>query len=109
MIFFITSIMVVFLVMAAAGCIAAAFWVYMASHIGPMGAFLATAGGFLFLALIVLALTKGSIKKKPHLFPLRSSEAMMGQATKLMSDHKGAIILTALLLGMLAGRRKRGL
>ena len=98
------------LVMAGAawGCICAALWIGLTPSLGPVGAPLVVAALCVLvagiLAVIAWALTR---RRRPRIEPGLQAEALLAEASNLIKEHKGAAVLGALLLGMLAGNSGR--
>jgi MFS family permease len=108
-------------VLAAAGCLAlaaaitafgfliAALWAYARPLAGPVGTPLIFAGACAVLALI-LALIAASALRRPRrgrretLYP---EAALALEAQNLVRKQKMPILLTAALMGLLAGSQKR--
>ncbi len=98
------------LVMAGAawGCICAALWIGLTPSLGPVGAPLIVAALCILvagiLALVAWALTR---RRRARVEPGLQVEALLSEASNLIKEHKGAAVLGALLLGMLAGNSGR--
>ena len=98
------------LVMAGAawGCICAALWIGLTPSLGPVGAPLIVAalcivvGGI--LALVAWALTR---RRRARVQPELQVEALLSEAGQVIKEHKGAALILAALLGMMAGNGGR--
>jgi hypothetical protein len=90
------------------GCLVAALWIFVLPSFGPAGAALAAAGalGLLSLVLIALALLvarghRGASRS------LRRSDSAVIEAMGLLKEHKGAVLLAAVVAGLAAGHAHR--
>lgn len=90
------------------GCICAALWIGLTPSLGPVGAPLAVAAFCVLvagiLALVAWALTR---RRRSRVEPAAQVEALLSEANNLIREHKGAAVLGAILLGMLAGNSGR--
>jgi len=96
------------LIAAAWGCLCAALWIGMIPALGPVGAPLAVAGLCIVIAGI-LALIAWSLirRRRAPVSPQLQFDALLGEGSRLINEHKGAALLVAALLGMLAGNSGR--
>lgn len=97
------------LMLAALGCTATALWIFMLPSLGPVGALLVVAAALSSLALALatavrLIMRHGrrrpGVATAPHL--------LATEATRFFGEHKGALLLAAVVAGMAAangGRR----
>ena len=96
------------LVAASLGCAVAALWIFAAPRIGPAGAALCAAAVLLALGLAVLGLgllvAKGNRRARPA---APSPDVMLAEAMKLFVNHKNAVLVAALIAGLLAGSDSR--
>ena len=98
------------LVMAGAawGCICAAVWIGLTPSLGSVGAPLMVAalcivaGGI--LAFVAWALAR---RRRPRAQPELQVEALLSEAGQVIKEHKGAALILAALLGMMAGNGGR--
>ncbi len=93
----------------AFGCAATAFWILALLSLGPAGAPLAVAAAFSIAATIVAALAWLILRHHPR--PRAAAMApqlLPSEATRLFTEHKGIVLLAALIAGMAAatGGRK---
>jgi|SRR5690348_4837088 hypothetical protein len=96
------------LVGGAWGCICAALWIGLTPSLGPVGAPLAVAA-LCVLAAAILALVAWALqrRRRARVEPAAQVEALLSEASNLIKEHKGAAVLGAILLGMLAGNSGR--
>ena len=96
------------LAVGAWGCLCAALWIGLTPSFGPVGAPLAVAALCVlvagFLALVAWVLTR---RRRSRLETAAQVEALLSEAGDLIKEHKGAAVLGAILLGMLAGNSGR--
>ena|SRR5688572_14921926 len=101
--------LVAVLMLAALGCAACALWIVALPSLGPVGAPLVVAASFLLVTLI-LGMTGWRIVRHGRQRPAITvaPEFLLSEATRLFSEHKGAVLLAALVAGMAAasGGRK---
>ncbi len=93
---------------AAWGCLCAALWIALTPSLGPVGAPLVVAGFCLLaagiLGLIAWALTRRRRSRVEHELQV---ETLLAEAGLLIKEHKGAALIAAALLGMMAGNSGR--
>ena len=96
------------LIAVAWGCLCAALWIGLIPALGPVGAPLAVAGLCIVVAGI-LALIAWSLirRRRAPVSPQLQFDALLGEGSRLINEHKGAALLVAALLGMLAGNSGR--
>ena len=96
------------LIAAAWGCLCAALWIGLIPALGPVGAPLAVAALCIVVAGI-LALIAWSLirRRRAPVSPQLQFDALLGEGSRLINEHKGAALLVAALLGMLAGNSGR--
>lgn len=98
----------VMLVLAAWGCLCAALWIGLTPSLGPVGAPLAVAGVCLLAAGILALVAWGLMRRRrPRVNPELQAEALLAEAGRLINEHKGAALLVAALMGMMAGNSRR--
>jgi hypothetical protein len=95
--------------MAAIGCALWALWVYALPFAGPVGAPLIVAA--VLLAVCIAALTAARQALRPDMRRSIRAQALSGaslsnEAAALFKDQKSALLLSALLAGVMAGSRK---
>ncbi len=97
------------LMLAALGCAACALWIVALPSLGPVGAPLVAAAG-LSLVTLILGMTGWRIVRQGRQRPAITvaPEFLLSEATRLFSEHKGAVLLAAIVAGMAAasGGRK---
>jgi len=84
-------------ILAALGCAAAALWIFALPALGPVGAPLAVAAA--------LVAATASLATVAWLLMRDSRQGLQGQpllteALRLFSEHKGAVLLAAVVAGM---------
>lgn len=90
--------------MAAVGFSLSALWIVVLPRVGPAMAALVLAGVLAVLCLIMLALACAvgrPTQRKPGIAP--DAEASLLAAAQLFKEHKGAMLLAALVAGLGAG------
>jgi hypothetical protein len=90
--------------MAAVGCSLVALWTVVLPHLGAAGAALLLAGALAVLCLGLLALAFALARRGrrgPNLEA--NAEASLRAAAQLFKEHKGAMLLAALVAGLSAG------
>jgi membrane protein implicated in regulation of membrane protease activity len=98
----------ILLVLAAWGCLCAALWIGLTPSLGPVGAPLAVAGVCLLAAGILALVAWGLMRRRrPRINPELQAEALLAEAGRLINEHKGAALLVAALMGMMAGNSRR--
>lgn len=94
---------------AAAGCALAALWIFVLPHVGPIGAPVVVAGVLLAFCLAMLALIFYGPKRRrasPALVDAAPT-LLLAEATRLLKEHKGTVLIAALLAGLLAGKNEK--
>lgn len=89
------------LMLGALGCAVTALWIFMLPFLGPIGAPLIIAAALLVAALIMAAivwLVGRHDRRKPDL--AMAPQLLLSEATRFFSEHKGAVMLAALVAGM---------
>jgi hypothetical protein len=96
------------LVLAALGCTATALWVLVLPTLGPVGAPLVVAACLSVMTLI-LAMAGWMILRRKRLGPdiAVAPEFLLSEATRLFSEHKGAVLLAALVAGVAVANGSR--
>jgi hypothetical protein len=96
------------LIAAAWGCLCAALWIGLIPALGPVGAPLAVAGLCIVVAGILVLIAWSLIRRRrAPVSPQLQFDALLGEGSRLINEHKGAALLVAALLGMLAGNSGR--
>jgi len=97
------------LVLAALGCTAAALWTLTLPSLGPVGAPLIVAAALSTTALILTTaawLAMRHRRRNPD--AITEPQMLLSAATRLYNEHRGAVLLAAVVAGMAAangGRR----
>jgi hypothetical protein len=98
------------MMLGALGCFAAALWIYTLPSLGPVGAPLVVAAGFLIVTLILVAVAchlRRPGRRKAAVAPAAGA-SLAPEIARLLKEHKGTVLLAAAIAGMAAasGRRK---
>jgi hypothetical protein len=90
---------------AAIACGLAALWIYAVPRVGPVGAPLVVAGTLLVLGLVVLVVMRYAMKpRRPPPSPVGvAPEVLLAETTRILKEHKGAVLIAAVLAGLVAG------
>jgi hypothetical protein len=97
------------LALAAFGCAAAALWIATLPVLGPIGAPLAVAASLSIVTVILAAAGWLIVRHSRQKSDIAATpEILLSEATRLFSEHKGAILLAALVAGMAAANGSRG-
>lgn len=96
------------LLLGAVGCAVTALWILALPSLGPIGAAMIVAATLAALALILAAcgwyvVSYRSRKRDGAALP----PALLDDAIRLFTEHKGAVLLAALLTGIAAARSGR--
>ena len=105
------SILAIWLGLAGFACAAAAVWIFAQPSVGSLGAALITAA-VLLIACLALAVTAwAALRSKPKAVvaqaPPLSPDQLLAQGLRLFKEHKGAVLLAALLAGMVSETQSR--
>jgi hypothetical protein len=95
--------------MAAIGCALWALYVYALPHAGPVGAPLIVAAALLSVCIAALAAARQSLqpgRRRMRPQPL-SAASLNHEVSALFKDQKSAILLSALLAGVVAGSSRK--
>lgn len=97
--------------LAAIVCGAIAFWTFAVPYLGSLGAILVIAGVFLVACLVLawVAYTQTRSKPKPPIPAIspQSAEQLLAQGLQIFKEHKGAVLMAALVAGMMTGNAER--
>jgi hypothetical protein len=95
--------------LSAIGCALWAFYVYALPHAGPVGAPLIVAGVLLAVCFAALAAASASLRPRRGAIRVESVSAasLNHEVSALFKDQKGAILLSALLAGVVAGSSRK--
>jgi hypothetical protein len=96
------------LILAVLGAAAAALWIFTLPSLGPVGAPLVVAAALSTVTLIVAAAAWLAIRQSRR----RSDSAiapqlLLSEAMRLLNEHKGAVLLAAVVAGMAAANTGR--
>ncbi len=96
---------------AAFGCAMAALWIVLLPQIGPVLAPLAVCGLLLVLALALLLTSQVVARRKVSGTAAAGAAgdplaALATDALRLVREHKGAMLLSAVLAGLIIGRKR---
>ena len=91
---------------AAVACGLVAVWIFTLPHVGAAGAPAIVAGVLLAMCLALLALRRFGLKR-PVPPAGASTSVLFAEATRLLQDHKGAVLTAALVAGLIAGRGEK--
>ncbi len=92
---------------AALACALAALWIYALPYVGAAGAPLVVAGVLLVLVLALLALRGYAGRRRLASPEDIAATALLGEVARLVKEHKGAVLIAALFIGLLAGTDKK--
>jgi len=103
--------------LAAVGLAGAALWTYFATFLSSSGASLALAGVFVVLALLLLLGAWLTMNRRPKANPRPLAgvnpgggepiAALLAGASTLFNQHKSALLLAALVAGLVAERMQK--
>ena len=101
------ALVAVLLALAAAGCVAAAIWIFAVPYVGSAGAALISAAYLLLAGLMTLLISSWVLKKETR--PV--AENLAAQTPLIMNqlivEHKGTLLVAALVAGMMAAESQR--
>jgi len=92
---------------AALACGIAALWIYTLPFAGTVGAPAIAAGVLLTPCLTLLALSRYGLKRRPVPSVDANVSLLLGEATRLVLDHKSSVLIAALLAGLIAGSNEK--
>lgn len=89
---------------AALTCALDAVWIYAEPKVGPAGAPLIVAGLLFALCLLAIVLARRAAIKPQQAPPTPAAHTLiLEELTKLLSAHKGSVLASAVLAGLVAG------
>ena len=98
------------LALAALGCAAVALWNYALPFLGPIGAPFVVAAALLGVAMILaFACWRILRPRRPSPGGAMAPQLLLSEAGRLFGEHKGAMLLAALIAGMAAANSGRKL
>ncbi len=92
---------------AALACALAALWLYLLPRLDPTGATLVVAGVLCSLCLALLAFVRYGLRPDPPANQGIAPALLIAETTRLINENKAAVLLAALLAGLVAGRRDK--
>jgi hypothetical protein len=98
---------------ASVGCAVTALWVFVLPEVGPVGAPLIAAAALLLLCLSLLAIARSVLRRRSPPLPatvvpdITLPALLIGEASRLLEENKGAALLVALFAGATAGGLNR--
>lgn len=102
------TVLAALLGIAAIACALTALWMYALPHVGAVGTPLIVAGVLVVMSGAVYALMRRARKPCPRQPPASvTTELLLAEATGLFKEHKGAVLVAALIAGLLAGQNER--
>jgi hypothetical protein len=88
---------------AALVCIGVGVWLFTASQIGQVGASAVVAGTLLLVALALMVTARQMVRRKaPPPTEAATDSALLQEAARLLKTHKEAMLLAALVAGVVA-------
>ena len=95
------------LVLAAVGCVAAAIWIYAVPYVGLAGAALISAAYLLFAGLMTIWISASVLKKETRPVAANLAAQTPLVMNQLFVEHKGTLLVAALVAGMMAAESQR--
>jgi hypothetical protein len=93
---------------ASIGCALAALWIWEIPRLGAAGAPLLVAAILLVGGLATLAAMRLVMRPRPAPPPaFAAPELLLAEAMRLFRDRKGAVLLAAIIAGLMAGRSEK--
>ena len=92
---------------AAVACGLAALWIYALPHVGAVGAPLVVAGVLVVMVLGMLAVMRYGLKRRAPPAAGLTPALLQAEATRLLKEHKGSVLVAAVLAGLVAGMNKK--
>ena len=90
---------------AAIACALVALWLYVLPQVGPTGAPLVVAGSFSACASSCSLSCSYGLRPRPPPAAGVAPSVLIAEATRLINENKGTVLLAALLAGLVAGSR----
>jgi len=95
---------------AAFTCASVALWIVLVPYLGSVAATLVIAAVLLAACLAMVLLARNALRPKSNPMPSAASqfptEQLLAQGSQLVKEHKGAMLLAALVAGMVAADGK---
>jgi len=95
------------LILAALGCAATALWIFTLPSLGPVGAPLVVAAALSTLTLSLAAAAWLIMRHSRRKLGATAPQLLLTEATRLFNEHKGAVLMAAVVAGMAAANRGR--
>src|SRR3990172_1679423 len=95
------------LVLAALGSAATALWIFTLPSLGPVGAPLVVAAALSTLTLSLAAAAWLIMRHSRRKLGATAPQLLLTEATRLFNEHKGAVLMAAVVAGMAAANRGR--
>jgi hypothetical protein len=94
---------------AALVCAGVGVWLFAASQIGSVGASVVVAGTLLVVGLILMITARHVVRRKPAPPPTNAaiSSQLLQETAELFKAHKEAMLLAALIAGIVAETSQR--
>ena len=92
---------------AAIACALVALWLGILPQVGPVGAPLVVAGVLLFMCVVLFAVVRYELKPRPQPAAPSVPAVLIADATRLINENKGSVLLAALLAGLAVGGRNK--
>lgn len=92
---------------AALACALAALWIYALPRVGAAGAPLVVAGVLVTICLFMALVVRYGLAPRPAPSAAAAPGLLLADAARLIQDHKGPVLMTALLAGLIAGRGEK--
>ena len=89
---------------AALACAGVGVWLFAASQIGSVGASVVVAGTLLVVGLALMVTARHVLRRKPAPPPIEAAteSLLLQEAAQLFKTHKEAMLLAALIAGVVA-------
>jgi hypothetical protein len=93
---------------AAGGCAAVALWLWAIPHVGPVGAPLVAAGGLLVFCVVLMIVARAIVYRRRRVAGAKPASGLrLEEVLRLFSENKGAVLMAALVAGLVAGNSGR--
>jgi hypothetical protein len=102
------AIVAAVLVAASVVCALAALWIWEVPRLGPAGAPLVVAGILFVVGLVALGVMQHTLRAgRPSSHSYPAPDLLLADAMHLFKDHKGTVLMAALIAGLMAGRNEK--
>lgn len=92
---------------ASIGCALAALWLYLLPHVGMTGAPVIIAGILGAMCVALFAVVRLRLRPRAVPPPAATPQSAVGEAERLVRDHRGPVLIGALLAGLIAASGER--